>query len=390
MKKIVGILLLTAMLVSAALVFSSCDQGEYINVYNWGMYISDGKDGTVDVNKEFTKATGIKVNYSYFTSNEDMYAKIRGGGSAYDVIFPSDYMVEKMIAEGMVQKLDYSNIPNAVNIMDQYKGLYYDPNDEYCVPYNVGTLGLIYNSKEVTTPPTSWNIMWDEQYKDRILMINNPRDGFGIAQLKLGISLNTTDKADWDASLKALLEQKPLVQSYVMDEVFMKMESGEAAIAAYYAGDFLTMKDNNPDLEMVYPEEGTNIFVDVVCVPTTAQNKTGAEKYIDFLLSPEIALANAEYMCYTSPNKTVVENPDYSLKDDPYVNPSAEIVEKAQFYHNLDEDTIQYMNGLWDQLKVGEESSSSTIWIVIGAVVLVAAVLVWLKLRKKKKEKMYE
>lgn len=389
MKKVLFVTIVTLLLTAAGLALSSCSQQEYINVYNWGLYISDGADDTVDVNKKFTEETGIKVNYSYFTSNEDMYAKVKGGGSSYDVIFPSDYMAQRMLDEGMLLPLDYSNIPNAVNISEQYKGMYYDPEDKYTVPYNVGLVGLIYNKTMVDEVPTSWSVLWDEKYAGKILMINNPRDGFGIAQLKLGIDLNTTSKDDWDRALQALIEQKPLVQSYVMDEVFMKMENNEAALAVYYAGDFLTMKDNNPNLEMVYPEEGTNSFVDVMCIPNTAQNKSGAEKYIDFLLRSDIALANAEYIYYTSPNRTVLENDEYSLKDDPYTYPSAEVMENTQYYHNLDENTLKYMNDLWDSLKIDSgESSNAAAVIAVAAGVAAVVLIVVLRVRKKKREAM--
>jgi len=167
------------------------------------------------------------------------------------------------------------------------------------------------------------------------------------------------------------------------------MESGEAALAVYYAGDFLTMKENNPDLEMVYPKEGTNSFVDVMCIPTTSQNKSGAEKYIDFLLSSEIALANAEYLYYTSPNKTVLENDEYSLKDDPYTYPSAEVMANTQYYHNLDEDTLRYMNELWDSLKIGGDEGNTTAAVVaVAAVALAVGLIVFLRIRKKKREAM--
>jgi spermidine/putrescine transport system substrate-binding protein len=389
MKKVLFITIVTSLLLAVGLAFGSCETQEYINVYNWGLYISDGSDGTIDVNEAFTEATGIKVNYSYFTSNEDMYAKVKGGGSSYDVIFPSEYMAQRMLEEGMLLELDYSNIPNASNISEAYRGMFFDPDDKYTVPYNVGLVGLIYNKTMVEEAPTSWSVLWDERYAGKILMINNPRDGFGIAQLMLGIDLNTTDKADWDRALQALAQQKPLVQSYVMDEVFMKMESGEAALAVYYAGDFLTMKENNPDLEMVFPTEGTNRFVDVMCIPKTAQNKSGAEKYINFLLSSEIALANAEYLYYTSPNKAVLENPDYSLKDDPYTYPSEEVMENTQYYHNLDEDTLKYMNDLWDTLKIdGGESNGTAIVIALVAVAAAAGLIVFLRIRKKKREAM--
>ena len=390
MKKVVSLLLVFASVFVLAGVLSSCaDRTAYINVYNWGEYISDGSDDSLDVNAAFTEATGIKVNYSNFASNEDMYAKLQGGGASYDVIFPSDYMVERMIKEDMLLPLDYANIPNADNVLPEYRGLYYDKEDKYCLPYNVGMVGLIYNKKLVDEAPDSWAALWDKKYEGQILMFNNPRDAFAIAQSLLGIDYNTTNTADWDRVLEKMKEQKDVLQSYVMDEVFMKMENGEAALAPYYVGDFLTMRDNNPDLDLVFPKEGSNIFVDVVCIPKCAGNKAGAEAYINFLLSPEIALANAEYLYYTTPFKSVIEDEEYSLKDDPYTFPSEEVKANAQYFHNLDEDTLKYMNDLWDQLKV-ESDSSAAVYIALAVLVVGVGAFLALKIAKKKKmEKMY-
>ena len=299
-------------------------RGTEINVYNWGEYISDGSEGTLDVNKEFEKETGIKINYTTYDSNENMYNKIKGGGANYDIIIPSDYMIERMINEELLEKINFDNIPNYSNILPEYKNLYFDPNNEYSVPYNVGMVGLVYNTKMVKETPDSWSIMWDEKYKGQILMFNNSRDAFGIAQFLCGVSLNTNNSEDWEKAYEKLKEQKPLVQSYVMDDVFNKMEGGEAAIAAYYAGDCILMADNNPDLAFVYPKEGTNIFVDSICIPKGCQNKEAAELYINFLLREDIALANAEYLCYATPNKAVLENEDYSLRDNEMLYPDKE------------------------------------------------------------------
>ena len=265
----------------------SAYEGITLNVYNWGEYISDGSDGTVDVNEEFTRLTGININYTNYTSNEDMYNKIANGGVSYDIIIPSDYMIELLISEGMLEKLDFNNIPNYRYISDQYKNLYFDPNNEYSVPYSVGMVGIIYNTKLVDKTVDSWSILWDDDYRGEILMFNNPRDAFGIAQFLLGIDVNTEDAAEWSAAKDKLSEQKSLVKAYVMDEVFNKMESGAAAIAPYYAGDFLSMYENNPDLAFAYPTEGTNIFIDSICIPSSCENKAAAELYINFLLIPE-------------------------------------------------------------------------------------------------------
>lgn len=364
-------------------------EGTEINVYNWGEYISDGAEGTMDVNKKFEEETGIKVNYTTFDSNENMYNKIKSGGANYDIIIPSDYMIERMINEGLLEKIDFSNIPNYVNVMDEYKGLYFDPNNEYSVPYNVGMVGLIYNTTMVEETPDSWSVMWDEKYSGQILMFNNSRDAFGITQCLLGIDLNTSDSNDWHKAYDKLKEQKPLVSSYVMDDVFNKMESGDAAMAAYYAGDFLSMVENNPDLAFVYPKEGTNAFVDSVCIPVGCQNKEGAELYINFLLREDVALANAEYICYATPNKAVRNSDEYSLKDEEILYPSQEDMPKTQYYHNLPPETLMLMTSLWDNLKIEGNDDTSIYVGLISFCSVVAVYAIYRTIRKKKRERMY-
>ena len=243
-----------------------------------------------------------------------MYSELAAGATYYDIIIPSDYMVERLVRENMLKKVDVKALSNYKFIDEKYKGLYFDPNEEYSVPYNLGMVGLIYNKTMVKEAPTSWSAMWDEQYAGQILMFNNPRDAFAIAQLRLGQDLNTLDKADWDAAADLLKEEKHVVQSYVMDEVFNKMEGGNAAMAPYYAGDYLSMYENNPDLGFVYPEEGVNIFCDSVCVPANCQNYEAALLYMNFLMEPEIALQNAEKLGYLCPNTSVAENDEYSYK----------------------------------------------------------------------------
>ncbi len=364
-------------------------RGTEINVYNWGEYISDGAEGTLDVNKEFEKETGIKVNYTTYDSNENMYNKIKGGGANYDIVIPSDYMIERMIDEELLEKINFDNIPNYKNIMDKYKNLYFDPNNEYSVPYNVGMVGLVYNTKMVAETPDSWSIMWDERYKGQILMFNNSRDAFGIAQFLLGIDLNTNDPADWEKAYEKLKEQKPLVQSYVMDDVFNKMEGGEAAIAAYYAGDCISMAENNPDLAFVYPKEGTNIFVDSICIPKGCQNKEAAELYIDFMLRGDIALANAEYMCYATPNQAVLDNEEYSLRDNEMLYPDEEHTPPTEYFHNLDQDMLMVMTSLWDNLKIEGNNDRSVYIGLITFAVMVVLYFIYRTVRKKKRESMY-
>ncbi len=362
-KKILALALFAAMLLSLASCAGNTEpsftpvaeysrdlEGTVINVFNWGEYISDGSEGSLDVNKEFEKLTGIKVNYDNYEANESMYNKLKSGAVSYDIIIPSDYMIERLVGEDMLAELDFSKITNYNLIDEKYKGLYFDPEEKFSVPYNVGMVGLIYNSATVEEAPDSWAVMWDEKYKDDILTFNNPRDSFAIAQFLLGIDLNTTDKADWDRAAEKLKEQNGIIQGRVMDQVFNKMQSGNASIAAYYAGDFLTMKDVNDDLEFVYPKEGVNIFVDSVCIPKNHQNYEAALMYINFLLEPEIALANAEYICYASPNTAVVNNEDYSLKDEKILYPDEDEYPKCQYFHDLPTEIRSYYEALWEEV----------------------------------------
>lgn len=364
-------------------------EGTILNVYNWGEYISDGSEGTLDVNKEFEKRYGITVNYSNYESNENMYNKLQSGGANYDVIIPSDYMIAKLIEEDMLAELDFSNIPNYKYVLEKYRGLYYDPDDKYTVPYTVGMVGLIYNTKIVKEAPDSWGALWDERYAGEILMFNNPRDAFGVAQCYLGQSINTESVEDWDKAIKALKEQNHLVSSYVMDEVFNKMENGEAALAPYYAGDFLTMYDVNPDLAFVYPKEGVNFFVDAMCVPKNAENKEAAELYINFMLEEEIAVANANYICYASPHSNVLESDDYDLKGEPVLYPDEENTPRTEMFENLDYETQNYMNMLWNELKIeGNSNLDAYIGLSVTAV-LIMVYAVYRFIKKKKREAMY-
>ncbi len=326
--------------------------GTELNIYNWGEYISDGSDGIMDVNREFERITGIKVNYATFESNETMYSQIKSGGVSYDLIFPSDYMIERLKKENLLSKIDVSKLQNYHYIDDAYKGLYFDSKNEYTVTYNVGMVGIIYNSAMIKEPKHSWTALWDEKYRDLSLNFSNPRDAFMTAQMILGHSLNTTDKSEWDAAAELLKNGKDVLQSYVMDEIYGKMETGEAAIGPYYAGDFLTMKEVNDDLEFFYPEEGTNIFVDAICMPVNAKHKQAAMMYIDFLLEPDVALANAEYIGYASPHKSVVENPDYYYYQNEILYPQKEDMPKTEYYHYMDPEIRLYYENLWIDVKL--------------------------------------
>lgn len=369
MKKIVSLVLTCIMLLSCIALFGCAStndtvehlEGTYtrdlagttLNVYNWGEYISDGGEGSLDVIAAFEKLTGIHVNYVTYESNEVMYSKLKSGSVSYDVIIPSDYMIARMANEGMLKKLDYSKLTNYQYIDDAYKGQYFDPNEEYTAAYNVGMVAMIYNTTMVEGTPDSWGIMWDEKYAGNVLMFNNSRDAFGVVQSLLGIDYNTTDKAEWDAVAQKFREQEPIRQGLFMDEVFNKMEDGNAAIAAYYVGDCITMKDVNPDLEIVYPKEGVNIFVDSMCIPSCAQNYEAALLFINFMMEPEVALANAEYICYASPNTAVINNEAYAFYGNEYLYPAEDKMPKVTYFHDLDVDTRSYYEQLWMELTVG-------------------------------------
>ena len=378
MKKILAVFFTAVILLLTA--GCGTEKAEVLNVYNWGEYISDGSEDTLDVNKEFENyyfekyGKKVKVNYTTYASNEDMYNKIRSGGVSYDVVVPSDYMIARMIDEELLLKLDFSNIPNFQYIDPQYKNAYYDEKSEYSVPYQCGCVGIIYNTELVDKTYTDWDALWDEDLKGQILQFNNPRDAFGTAMYWKGIDVNTTNENEWREAKNLLSEQKPLVQSYVMDEVFNKMKNGSAAVAPYYAGDFFTMYGDNEDLDFYYPESGTNMFVDAMCIPSCAKNKEIAEEYINFMLSEEIAVANAEYTCYASPNLLVSENEDY-IADMTDIHPDAiEILYpvggiKSSYFETLDTVTQNIENALWEELKI-DNAVEPWVYIFAGAIVL--------------------
>ena len=341
---------------------------QVLNVYNWGEYISDGSDDTLDTVKAFEEwyeenyGQKIKVNYSTYASNEDMYAKLSSGAVSYDLVIPSDYMIARMKSEDMLLPINFDNIPNYEFISEDFRGLYYDPENIYSVPYTYGIIGIMYNANVVDDADTgSWDLLWNEKYAGDILQFNNSRDAFGTAQYKLGLDVNSTDHALWDTALEELKAQRSLVKSYVMDEIYNMMESGEAAIAAYYAGDYFTMLDaqaEDVDLQFYYPDH-TNYFVDAMCIPSCCQNKELAEIFINYMLSPEPAIANAEYIYYACPNSAVYEDEGYieDLGEEaiailyPEMESFRELYNQYA-YRNLDNETLDYINTLWETLKI--------------------------------------
>lgn len=355
MKKIISLGLSVFMILTLALLPSSCGKkydGEII-VYNWGgPYMSEGSNDTRDLNKAFEEKYNIKVKYRTYDSNEGMYAKLKNGGADYDIVIPSEYMVARLIDEGLVEKLNFDNIPLfETNIMDSFKNPDYDPTNEYSVPYSWGAVGIIYNKKVVKEDVKSWNILWDEKYTDNIIMFNNSRDAFGITQTMLGYSQNTTDKNEILKAANKLKEQKKVVQGYYMDEIYEKMINGDAALATYYAGDAIVMMQENPDLAFAYPEEGTNRFVDAFCIPKGSKNKENAEKYINFMLEAENALANSEVTGYATPNSAAYELLSDELKNNKIMYPDESYLKKCETYIHLPAEINTYVQDLWIEIK---------------------------------------
>ncbi len=416
MKKTIGLFCLLILLFSMTIIgLSSCSQeSETITlyVYNWGEYISDGSDESLDVNQAFEEycreelGLNVEVNYSTFASNESMYAKISSGSTAYDVIIPSDYMIERMVKEDLLLPLDLEKIPNYQYIDDKFKGenVYYedDPTNDvhYSVPYFYGMIGVIYNTsivKESDEQIGSWDLMWDEEYKGDILQFNNSRDAFGTALYKLGYDVNDENEENWRQALDELLAQKEIVQGYVMDEIFNKMKSGSAAVAAYYAGDFLTMYEDNSDLSFYYPKEGTNSYIDAMCIPANSQNAELAMAYINFMCEEEIAVANASYTYYASPLTTVRANSEYQeamaeVHEDAYEILYGEVASntKTQAYLSLSPEGLSMLNVLWEELKA-KSSIGTGIYIGCSLILGVLALLAVVQFLKKHRwSKLYD
>ncbi len=383
-----------------------------LNVYNWGEYIADGSEGSLDVNRAFEEyfnttlsekygGIKIKVAYSTYATNEDMYSKLKNSAVSYDIVVPSDYTIEKMRSEGMLYSFDTSTLENYVNIPDEFRGAYYDKDDCYSVPYTYGMMGVIYNKANVDKADVSdksWSLLWNEKYSANILQYNNPRDAFATAMYLLGLDVNSTSPEDWDKAFELLKEQKPLLQAYVNDEIFNKMESESAYVASYFVGDFLTMQSNQDNLDFYYPKEGVNYFIDAMCIPTSSKNPHLAKEYINFMISEEPAVENALMIGYASPNTAVRESEEYKeylLEEFPYLSESGEnaydllysytpdtvnatynakfpeIVDPA-CYRSFSSDIQARVNTLWENLKI---HGSTELWVHITSIGIIALVL---------------
>ena len=358
MKKVICVVLSVLLAVSCLAGLSGCGSSKKttLYVYNWGQYISEGDDGSLDVIAAFEEAyPNIRVQYSTYDSNEIMYSKLANGGITVDVIIPSDYMIGRMVQEGMLEELNFDNIPNYQYIDDAFKNTSYDPENKYSVPYTWGTVGIIYNTKYVDKADvTGWELLWNEKYAGKILMFDNSRDAFGIAEYLLGYDVNTTDETELQDCAAKLAEQKPVVQQYVMDQIFDAMENEEAWIAPYYAGDYLTMVEENPDLAFYRPTaQGYNMFIDAMCIPTCCQEKEAAEAFINFLCSLEISSANMAFLGYSVPSTAAKELMDPEVANSDVAYPDADTLSTGTSFNYLPEETSRYMESLFMEVRNG-------------------------------------
>lgn len=349
-KKVVAVALVAVIFIGGFYAYSgsSAAHSEQVIVYNWGEYMDP------EVIEQFTKETGIEVIYDEFETNETMYPKVEAGAVAYDLVCPSDYMIKRMLDNDLLAKINFDNVPNIKNIGKTYleQSQEFDPTNEYSVPYTWGTVGILYNKKKVKEPVDSWSILWDSKYKDQILMQDSVRDAFAVALKSLGYSLNSTDEKELEEAKDLLIEQKPLVQAYVIDQVRDKMIGNEAAIGVIYSGEAIYTQRENPDLEYVIPKEGSNIWFDSWVIPKNAPNKENAEKFLNFLCRPDIALKNFEYITYSTPNEAARK----LIKDDDIRNskiafPDISSLKNCETFQFLGDDADALYNRLWREVK---------------------------------------
>lgn len=352
MKKLNKIIALCSTMLISSSIFVGCSSGtkedqRTLNVFNYADYIDEA---LID---KFEDETGIKIIYDKYESNEIMYQKIKNSPGSYDLIFPSDYMVEKMIKEDMLEKIDFSNIPNYSHIGDKYKNLVYDPNNEYSIPYMWGTIGIIYDADKVTGTIDSWDALWDEKNAGEIFLFDSIRDTLAISLVRLGYSINSIDQTELNKAVDELIKQKPLLQSYVMDEVKDNMINGAASIATVYSGDAVYIQEEATDLNLQYvvPKEGSNIWFDAMVIPKDASNKLEAEEFINFLSDPENAKTNVEYIGYATPNTSAYELLDDEIKNNKTAYPDASVLEKTEIFRDLG-DKIKLYDEAWLKVKM--------------------------------------
>lgn len=395
-KRFISAVIILAMFTALCCPFaaSAASNKTVLNVYNWGEYID------LEIIEMFEdKYPDIKVNYTTYDSNESMYAKIVSGAASYDIVIPSDYMISKLIEEDMLAPLNFDNIPNFKNVSESLKGKSFDPDNTYSVPYFWNTVVMIYNTAYVDKEDVqeqSWDLLWNEKYAGKILMFDNPRDAFGIALKKLGYSQNSENAEEWKQAAELLNQQKPLVQAYVMDAIFDKMETAEAWIAPYYAGDALIIQNENSDIDFYMPTEGTNLFFDAMCVLKSSENKEAAEKFINFMCEPEIAAMNSETVGYATPIAPALDLLDEELTSNPLIYPSEEYLNlNTEVFINLSQQTQQLQSALWTSLKIesaeveDEPLVSGVDVFCIVTVAIGAGSGIYFAVRSKKRKKLW-
>jgi spermidine/putrescine transport system substrate-binding protein len=344
-RKLVTVFFVLILAVVAALALPGCSSRPTLKLLNWGDYI---EQSVID---RFEDEYGIDVNYIPVTSNEEMYVSLTTEGADYDLVIPSDYLVERLIREDMLRKINFSNIPNIKNIDKKFLNKEYDPTGEYSVPYTWGTVGILYNKTMITEPVTSWNIMWDEKYAGKIYMYNSMRDSIGATLKKLGYSLNTRDESQVREAVEELKKQKPLVKSYGTDELRDSMIGGSGAMWLTYSGDAVYCMQQNEDLEFSVPEEGSNLFFDCMVIPKSAKNPEAAEKFINFLLQPDVAKINTEYIGYSTPNAEALKILDEKFLANNAFNPEDDVIARCEVFGDLGEFTQVYSDA-WQEVKL--------------------------------------
>ncbi len=315
-----------------------------LNVLNWGDYID------TDLLRRFEEETGITVKYTTMTSNEEMLVKLSASDCIYDVCFPSEYIIEKLMAQDLLHPINKENIPNLVNIDENFLDLSFDPGNVYSIPYMWGTVGILYNTTMVEEPVDSWRILWDEDYSGQILMYDSVRDTIGITLVMLGYDINTRNEAEVEAAAEALIQQKPLVRAYLTDDIKMELVNGNAAMGVVYSGDAMACMAENEDLAYAVPMEGSNVWFDNVIIPKTSQHTAEAEAFINFLCDPEVAAQNSEYIGYSSPNKAALELMGSEYTQDPTYNPSQEVLDRCTVFRDLG-DFITVFSDAWTRIK---------------------------------------
>lgn len=344
MKRLVKLFLVLALALGLSACQKGTDQAQVVNVYNWGEYMDP------DLLRQFEEETGIRVIYSNFATNEDMYVKLKNGGASYDLIFPSEYMLQRLIAEDMLLPLDYEKIPNWKKIDSDFLNRDYDPEQKYSLPYFWGSLGILYNKKLVQGPIDSWDVLWDPTYAGNCIMLDSSRDSLAVALLRRGYAINTRDQKELDLATADLIAQYPLVYAYLVDQTRDIMINGECALAVTYSGDAKLSISKNPDLAYVVPKEGSNLWVDLFAIPKEAQNKENAEKLINFLLRPEVMAKNAEWVGYSLPSQAGRALLDEESRKSTVVYPDPAVLERLEVFHYLG-DFVQVYDQLWQSVK---------------------------------------